>query len=67
MEDKALTMTIKEFGKLWGIGEATMRKIVDDNPDFPCLTINKNTTKRRPRKLILVEEASQWIKRNLRQ
>ena len=65
MDDKK-TMTIKDFGRSWGIGEATMRRIVEENPDFPCIRINKTTTKRKPRTLVLTEEANLWVKRNLR-
>ena len=64
--DEKKTMNIRDFAKAWGIGESTMRKIIEDNPDFPCLTINKTTTKRKPKRLILVDKANIWIERNLR-
>lgn len=65
--DEKKTMSIREFAKSWGIGEPTMRKIIEDNPDFPCLVINNKTTKRKPKKLVLIEQANRWIERNLRQ
>lgn len=66
MEDQK-TMTIRDFGKLWGIGDAAMRRIIDDNPDFPVIVLNPKSTAKRKRKLVITDDANLWVKRNLRQ
>lgn len=63
--DEKKTMNIRDFAKLWGIGEGTMRTIIEEHADFPCIIIDNKTTKRKPKKLILVEQANKWIERNL--
>lgn len=64
--DEEMTMSIAAFAKRWRIGDKTMREIIASNPDFPCLRLNKSTTKRRAKVLVLTNEADIWIKRNLR-
>lgn len=64
MDDK--TMSIADFAKRWKIGSKTMRDIIATHDDFPAIRINKTTTKRKAKVLVLVEDADAWIKRNLR-
>ena len=63
--ENSKTMNIRDYAKMWGIGHDTLRKIIRENPDFPCLRIGAKTAKRQ-KVLVIIEDADLWMRRNMK-